>query len=64
MRNTNIMEMKTGTIIKNKRSSVEYVLGDFANDVAREITIRNVIGNLAVDYINKNTQEDYEVIQQ
>lgn len=58
-----IMEMKTGTLIRNKRNGVEYVLGDFVNDVAREITMRGVIGGLAVDYINKNTQEDYEVVE-
>lgn len=59
----NIMEMETGTVIKNKRSGAEYVLGDFVNDVAREIRMRGIAGTFAVSYINQNTQEDYEVVE-
>ncbi|MEZ3438620.1 MAG: hypothetical protein K1W18_07050 [Oscillospiraceae bacterium] len=57
----NIMEMETGTVIKNKRSGAEYILGDFVNDVARELKKDGTAGALAVSYINQNTQKDYEV---
>lgn len=62
MATMNIMEMKSGTVIKNKRSGSEYVLGDYVNNVARQLTMNGMCGALAVDYINKNTQDDYEVI--
>lgn len=56
----NIMEMESGTKIKNKRSGVIFVLGDYVNDVAREIYNTKYCG--AVDYINANTQGEYEVV--
>lgn len=54
-----IMEMKSVVFIKNKRSGLIYILGEFVNDVAREIT---VLGSFATDYINKNTQDEYEIV--
>ena len=59
-KNMNIMEMESGTKIKNKRSGVIFVLGDYVNDVAREIYNTKYCG--AVDYINANTQGEYEVV--
>ncbi len=55
-----IMGMEVGTRIKNVRSGATYVLGRYVNDVAREIILENYA---ATDYINKNTQSDYMVIQ-
>lgn len=57
----NIMQMKSGTKIRSKRSGIVYVLGDYVNDVAREIIPDNWF---SVDYINKNTEDDYEVINE
>lgn len=56
----NIMEMENGTKIRNKRSGIVFVLGDYVNDVAREIYNTKYCG--AVDYINANTQDEYEVV--
>ncbi len=58
-----VMEMPNGTVIRNKRSGKEYILGDFVNDVARAITMRGVFGSFTVDYINENVQEDFEVAE-
>ena len=52
-----IMYMKNGTVIKNKRSGIRWVLGDFVNDVSRELTSEDYF---AIDYVNKNTQDEYE----
>lgn len=53
-----IMYMKNGTVIKNKRSGIRWVLGDFVNDASRELTSEDYF---AIDYVNKNTQDEYEV---
>lgn len=55
----NVMDMPVGTIIRNKRSDSIYILGEYVNDAARELISANY---LAVDYINKNIQNDYEVV--
>lgn len=57
----NIMQMKSGTKIRNKRSGIVYALGDYVNDVAREIIPDNWF---SVDYINENTEDDHEVINE
>lgn len=54
-----IMAMKTGTRIKHAKSKAVYVLGDYVNEVAREIISTKYAG--VIDYINKNTQNDYIV---
>lgn len=54
-----IMDMPLGTLIKNKRSGLTYILGEYVNDVARKLTL---IGSVQIDYINKNTQDDYELV--
>lgn len=56
-----IMDMKTGTKIRNIRSGCVYTLGDYVNDVARELCNEDYVG--IGDYINKNTQCDYEVLK-
>ena len=53
-----IMNAKIGTIIRHKRTGATYVLGDYVNGVARELCNCNY---LSTDYINRNTQEDYEI---
>lgn len=55
-----IMEMPTGTKIRNKRSGQVFTLGDYVNDAVRELTLDGYL--CCVDYINKNTQDDYEVV--
>lgn len=55
-----IMSMSSGTKIYNKRSGVIYVLGDFINDAARELKSE---GYGSIDYINKNTQDDYKTTE-
>ena len=57
----NIMEMNNGTMIRNKRSGRTFKLGNYVNDIARELCDPGYIG--CVDYINKNTQDEYEVVQ-
>lgn len=47
-----IMELKSGVLIKNKRSGLTYILGEYVNDVARELKL---LGGFSTDYINKNT---------
>lgn len=56
-----IMSMKSGTKIKNVKSGLVYVLGDYVNDVARELCNEVYMG--IGDYINKNTQCDYEIVE-
>lgn len=58
----NIMDMETGTKIKNTWSGRTYLLGDYVNDVARGLCDCTNLGN--VDYINKYTQCDYVVVEQ
>ena len=53
--------METGTKVRNVRSGFIYVLGDYVNNVAREL--RNETYEGTIDYINKNTQNDYEVVK-
>lgn len=55
------MDMPVGTKIRNKRSGLIYILGKYVNDVARELMSASYF---AVDYINKNTQCDYEVVEE
>lgn len=55
-----IMSMSSGTKIYNNRNGVIYVLGDFVNDVARELISE---GYGLIDYINKNTQGDYDTTE-
>ena len=56
---SDIMEMKNGTMIKSIRSGSIYFLNDYVNDVAREIVSKKYG---IKDYINKNTQSEYEVV--
>ena len=55
----NIMEMPNGTIIINKRTGTRYELGEWVNDLAREI--KNLSYNM-IDYVNNNTQDEYELV--
>ena len=57
----NIMNMKNGTKIRHKRSGEVYILHDYVNEVARLLVSQTYIGT--TDYINKNTQHDYEVAE-
>lgn len=57
-----IMNMKSGVLIKNKRNGSTYILGEYVNEVARELKLLGSIGNFAIDYINTNTQEEYEIV--
>lgn len=54
-----IMDMKSGVLIRNKRSGLNYILGDYVNDVARKL---NLLGSTMEDYINKNTQDEYDLV--
>lgn len=54
------MSMPNGTKICNQKSEMVYILGGFVNDVARELKLE---GYGAIDYINKNTQCDYNVLE-
>ena len=54
-----IMSMATGTKIRNTKSGLIYILGDYVNDVARELCNESFF---SIDYINKNTQCDYELV--
>ncbi len=56
-----IMSAKTGTRIRHKRTGATYVLGDYVNGVAREL---RSCSYLSTDYINRNTQEGYEIIEE
>lgn len=60
METKEIMDMPSGTKIKNKFSGRVFLLGDYVNDVARELCNLSYVG--MGDYINKNSQKDYEVI--
>lgn len=55
-----IMDMKNGTKIMNKRSGLVYTIQDWANDVSRKLHQSSY--SCYDDYINRNTQNDYEVI--
>ena len=57
-----IMDVKAGTVIKNKRTGREFILGDYASDVARELVSTSYYG--WVDYINRNTQDEYEIVEE
>ena len=56
----NIMDMKTGTKIRHTWAGHTYCLGDYVNDVARELC--DCTYPWGVDYINGRTQYDYEVV--
>ena len=58
---TSIMKMKNGTKLIHKRSGLIYTLGGHVNEVARVIKCDQYIGQ--IDYINENTQNDYEVAE-
>lgn len=53
-----IMSMETGTRLKNVRSGAVYILGGYVNEAAREIRMENCA---VINYINRNTQNDYIV---
>ena len=57
----NIMRMPYGTKIIHKRSGLTFTLGGHINEITRAIKCDQYIGQ--IDYINDNTQEDYEVVE-
>lgn len=59
-----IMDMPSGTKLRNKRNDVVYTLGDWCNERARILTDESVlIEPFRTDYINRNVQNDYEVVE-
>ena len=58
---SNIMAMPNGTKIRHKRSGTVYLLEDYVNEYARLLVNQKYIG--MTDYINENTQSDYEVAE-
>lgn len=58
-----IMDMPSGTKIKNKRNGVIYTLGEWVNQVARKIINEKVLVEpFKTDYINRNVQYDYKIL--
>lgn len=56
-----IMSMKDGTKLRHKKTGGIYILHGYVNDYARCITSTKYIG--VGEYINKNTQDQYEVVE-
>lgn len=58
-----IMDMPSGTKLKNKRNNVVYTLGEWVNEVARKIINEKILVEpYRTDFINRNVQDDYEVV--
>lgn len=58
-----IMDMPSGIKLKNKRNNVVYTLGDWVNEVARKIINEKIpVEPYKTDYINRNVQDDYEIV--
>ena len=57
----NIMNMENGTKLRHKKTGTTYLLGEYVNDEARVLYNQKYL--CMTDYINENTQEDYEVVQ-
>lgn len=63
-KNIEIMDMPSGTKLRNKRSGVVYTLGEWVNQFSRVIiNDKYSIQPFGSDYINKNIQDDYEVVE-
>lgn len=59
-----IMDMPSGTKLRNKRSGVIYTLGNWFNQYSRELTNDKILNRpFRVDLINRNIQDDYEVVE-
>lgn len=58
---SNIMDMPNGTKLRNKRSGTVYILQDYVNTSSRILYNTKYSG--MSDYINENTQDDYEVAE-
>lgn len=56
-----IMSMKDGTKLRHKKTGEIYTLHGYVNEYARYILSQKYIG--VTDYINKNTQDQYEVAE-
>lgn len=55
------MNMPSGTKVRDKKGGAIYILHDYVNEKARLLVNQKYVG--MVDYINKNTQFDYEVVE-
>ena len=58
----NIMEMENGTKVRHRKTGTTFLLGDYPNEDARILFNLKYCGQF--DYINEQTQGDYEVVWQ
>ena len=56
-----IMSMKDGTKLRHKKTGEIYTLYGYVSEHARYMLSQKYIG--ITDYINKHTQDDYEVVE-
>ena len=60
---SNIMNMPNGTKLRHKRTGTIYELQGYVNEHARLLMNKKYLFSQSADYINENTQEDYEVTE-
>lgn len=64
-KNMEIMDMPSGTKIRNKKNGYIYTLGDWDNQYSRVITNDKILTEpFRTDYINRCVQNNYEVVEE